>query len=162
MKRLKKLLKVLFFVIFGFCLAILLLDKYPSEELQSTCEPKIIEKEVIREKIVEVPVEKIIYRTKKVETIKEVFVEKASSFNVSSQEGPEPTTQINNMIVIKADSGYNGKSRFLMSGPNVYIVPEKDISMGGEWQHRIYDNVWGAVGATLRGNFNLGIGYSFK
>ena len=65
----------------------------------------------------------------------------------------------NNTIFVTTDYGPSGNlANLLNQGSNT----GRDLTFGLQYQRRVYDDYWLSAGANLRGNVNLGIGYSFK
>ena len=108
------------------------------------------------EKTVEVPkiVYKIVYKDKIVE--KEVVREKIVYVEKGSPEA------VNNIFSAYASYGPSGNLLNQQYGNINYAVAQIDATVGFQYQRRVYNNWWGLAGADLHGNYNLGIGYSFK
>ena len=176
MKHISKI-KSISLILAGFGLGVVFSNLYPqsskvdiqpkvsSADSPLKCESKIIVKEVI----VEVPVEKIVYRKKVIDVLKK---ENPILSDIGgSCQAKEPSTalignasekQSNNIIFVKSDYGYSGKIELREINSNLYSVPVKEAMLGLEYQRRIKNDVWGSFGANVKGNVSLGIGYSFK
>jgi hypothetical protein len=74
----------------------------------------------------------------------------------------QPKEEMNNIVFLKADYGYDNAIGFAQVGNVGYAFPNKGVSVGVEYGRRIFDNYWINGEVNVRGDLSVGIGRSFK
>lgn len=139
--------------------------KVPAIQI-AKCEPQIV-KEVVEVSKECVPVIKEInvcshrsHKSKDFEqkdaTLSAVVDSKVS---YSSNNNEDPTDSI---IFMTGSYGYNGSIGFTQVGSVGYAFPNKSVSLGLQYNQRIYNSFWGYAGINLRGDTSVGLGYKLK
>jgi hypothetical protein len=173
MQNAKYLLSCLVFLILGIVLS------YSSPMLDYFHPTKIVTvtlpappPEVIKQ-IIEVPafcdtVVKYVSSCKKEKSekvISDVLVKDESMNNsahsISSKSDQIPVKESANLVFLRADYGYNSHLGFYQNGDSGYAYPNRDITVGIQYDRKFSEKIWGTGSINLRGDFDLGIGYGF-